>query len=133
MSDGKYLLLDTSAVIALLREVRACRNAVSKASEVFASVITYAELLYGAERAANPQAYRRQTNALMQRTAIIPCTVSTAGCYARLKAHLAAQGTPIPENDIWIAAVAQQHELAVLTSDRHFQRLAGWIDIQWIR
>jgi tRNA(fMet)-specific endonuclease VapC len=43
--------------------------------------------------------------------------------YARLFAQLRAQGTPIPTNDLWIAALVQQHNLILYSRDRHFDRL----------
>jgi tRNA(fMet)-specific endonuclease VapC len=43
--------------------------------------------------------------------------------YARLFAHLRGQGTPIPTNDLWIAALAVQHGLTLCTSDAHFRHL----------
>jgi len=43
--------------------------------------------------------------------------------YASVFAQLRRQGTPIPTNDIWIAAIVLQHDLALLTSDAHFSSL----------
>jgi tRNA(fMet)-specific endonuclease VapC len=47
----------------------------------------------------------------------------TTHSYASLFAQLRRQGTPIPSNDLWIAALAIQHDLPLLTSDRHFTHL----------
>jgi tRNA(fMet)-specific endonuclease VapC len=47
----------------------------------------------------------------------------TVEIYARLFAYLRAAGTPVPTNDIWIASLAVQHRLALLTRDAHFQKL----------
>lgn len=43
--------------------------------------------------------------------------------YAAVYAQLRRQGTPIPTNDMWIAAIALQHDLALCTRDKHFNRL----------
>jgi tRNA(fMet)-specific endonuclease VapC len=43
--------------------------------------------------------------------------------YAAAFAQLRGQGTPIPTNDLWIAALVLQHDLALCTRDRHFDRL----------
>jgi tRNA(fMet)-specific endonuclease VapC len=43
--------------------------------------------------------------------------------YASVFAQLRRQGTPIPTNDMWIAALALQHDLVLCTRDRHFDRL----------
>jgi tRNA(fMet)-specific endonuclease VapC len=43
--------------------------------------------------------------------------------YASVYAQLRRQGTPIPTNDVWIAALALQHDLVLCTRDRHFEHL----------
>lgn len=52
--------------------------------------------------------------------AVVPCTDETADYYARIFKALRANGTPIPTNDIWIAASALEHGAAVLSGDGHF-------------
>ena len=52
--------------------------------------------------------------------AIIPCTDETADYYARIYKALKANGTPLPTNDIWIAASALEHGASVLSGDSHF-------------
>ena len=55
----------------------------------------------------------------------------TAKEYGRLKHQLWKKGNPIPENDLWIAAIASQHDITVLTRDKHFQAISG-IKLQMI-
>ena len=55
--------------------------------------------------------------------AIIPCTDETADYYARIFKTLKENGTPLPTNDIWIAAAAIEHGAAVLSSDDHFSHV----------
>ena len=45
--------------------------------------------------------------------------------YAKIKAQLKADGHPIPENDIWIAACALAYNLTVVTADKHFAFIKG--------
>jgi tRNA(fMet)-specific endonuclease VapC len=47
----------------------------------------------------------------------------TAEHYARLFVQLKRAGTPVPDNDLWIAALALEHDLVLITRDRHFQRI----------
>lgn len=47
----------------------------------------------------------------------------TAEHYARLFVQLKRAGTPIPDNDLWIAALALQHDLKLITHDHHFERV----------
>jgi predicted nucleic acid-binding protein len=55
---------------------------------------------------------------------VLAVTAETAASYATLRVGLKQQGTPIPANDAWIAALALQHKLPVLSRDRHFDAVA---------
>lgn len=57
------------------------------------------------------------------RVRVLLADEQTTQAYAALFAQLRRQGTPIPTNDLWIAALATQHGLPLLTSDRHFSHL----------
>ncbi len=57
------------------------------------------------------------------RVSVLLADEQTTHAYAVLFAQLRRQGTPIPTNDMWIAALAIQHDLPLLTSDRHFSHL----------
>ena len=50
-------------------------------------------------------------------------TVETTRHYAYLYRQLRAAGTPIPANDLWIAALVVQHELTLFSRDAHFDAL----------
>jgi tRNA(fMet)-specific endonuclease VapC len=56
---------------------------------------------------------------------ILPCDESTAEYYGRIKNELRVAGTPVPENDIWIAAIASQYQLDLLSNDSHFDKVKG--------
>lgn len=58
-----------------------------------------------------------------ERVEILACDEQTTHFYAQLFAQLRRQGTPIPINDVWIAALAIQHRYALLTFDTDFDRL----------
>ena len=51
---------------------------------------------------------------------VVPCTYETADYYARIYKVLRNNGTPIPTNDIWIAASALEHSATVISGDGHF-------------
>jgi predicted nucleic acid-binding protein len=51
--------------------------------------------------------------------------------YGRIKAELARAGAPIPENDVWIAALAIEHGLPLATCDAHFSRVSGLTVLDW--
>ena len=56
----------------------------------------------------------------------------TAEEYARLHAELARAGTPIPSNDLWIAALAVERGMTVVTSDDHFRRIPSLVLENWL-
>jgi tRNA(fMet)-specific endonuclease VapC len=56
---------------------------------------------------------------------------ATAEIYANLAAELERKGTPIPENDIWIAAVSLELDMPLATRDAHFERVAGLAVLRW--
>ena len=47
----------------------------------------------------------------------------TADNYARIFVQLKRAGTPVPDNDLWIAAMVLEHDLVLITRDRHFERI----------
>jgi tRNA(fMet)-specific endonuclease VapC len=57
------------------------------------------------------------------RVELLPCDEGTTSIYAALKLQLKRQGTPIPINDVWIAALVLQHDGALFTRDTDFDHL----------
>ena len=51
--------------------------------------------------------------------------------YGKIKNQLKEKGQPIPENDIWIAAIAQQYDLTLVTDDLHFDTITGLKIEKW--
>ncbi|MEX1117442.1 MAG: type II toxin-antitoxin system VapC family toxin [Terrimicrobiaceae bacterium] len=54
---------------------------------------------------------------------VLNTTERTSQIYAEFRHSLKSRGTPIPENDIWIAALVHEHGLSLCTSDAHFSNL----------
>lgn len=51
--------------------------------------------------------------------------------YGKIKSSLRKKGSPIPENDIWIAAIALHHKLTLVTRDGHFNQVSGLKSVVW--
>ncbi|MDW8392535.1 MAG: PIN domain-containing protein, partial [Oscillochloridaceae bacterium] len=64
-------------------------------------------------------------------TPVPGCGVETARLYGRIKNSLQLKGRPIPENDLWIAAVALEHDLTPVTGDTHFTEIADLRIVVW--
>jgi tRNA(fMet)-specific endonuclease VapC len=56
---------------------------------------------------------------------------TTAVLYGEVKSELKQMGTPIPENDIWIAAIARQYGLTVVSRDKHFSLIINLASESW--
>ena len=64
-------------------------------------------------------------------TTILVADETTTRHYAEIRLQLTTAGTPIPMNDLWIAAIARQHKLPVLSRDTHFDQVSGLARIGW--
>ena len=62
---------------------------------------------------------------------VLDVNSETARHYADVREELRRAKTPIPENDLWIAALARQHDLPVITRDAHFDNVPGIRRIGW--
>lgn len=120
------LLLDTSAYSAFVKGEAEAVAAVQGADAIFLNPIIVAELLAGfgggRRRAENESGLERFLES--PRSVLVDVDRETAVRYAFILNSLRAAGTPIPTNDIWIAASAMQHGLDLLTADEHFAKVA---------
>ena len=97
--------------------------------DAFLSVVTASELLHGVHRAATPAQRSRRSafvEALLQRFPVLDVDLATARAHARVWADLAAAGTRVGRNDLWLAAAALAHGLTLATANlREFERVPG--------
>lgn len=127
---GSYLI-DTSIIIPYRAGDPAVVQHVNDADEVFLPVVAVGELLFGALKSPHPERNRQWVEELVRRTPVLDCDLETAEVYAGTRDQLRLAGFPIPENDIWIAAVARQHDLVLATRDKHFSYIPGLAFEQW--
>lgn len=88
-------------------------------------VTVLGELYCGLRKCNNPEKERLKIGDLRERCLIVGVDEGTAIRYAEIYSNLEEQGTMIPLNDIWIAAFAVRHEMALLARDGHFERIDG--------
>jgi tRNA(fMet)-specific endonuclease VapC len=117
-------LLDTTAVIALFAADKAVCDRIARANVLVSSTVL-GELYYGALKSSRSAANLARIEEFASSVGVLACDAATARHYAQVKERLRAKGRPIPENDIWIAAVALQHSLPLATRDDHFQAVEG--------
>jgi tRNA(fMet)-specific endonuclease VapC len=127
------LLIDTSALVALERDELTWDDLDdATGNEPLAlPAIVLAELLAGVHLADTPgraSTRRARIDALSQRLPVIPFSAGAADQWARTFSELYRSGTPIPSNDLIVAATALELEFGVLvgpTGEAHFGRVPG--------
>ena len=128
--NGRFLL-DTNIVIALFAQDTAVLQRLAQAGEVFVPSIVLGELYYGAGKSARVEENIARIDEFAANTAILACDTETARRYGQIKNALRAKGRPLPENDIWIGAIAVQHGLTLVSRDAHFQEIDSLSTETW--
>jgi len=98
---------------------------VQRADAISLNPVVLGELLAGFRRGGRARRNRALLDELLDspRVAVAPIDEETSSFYAEVHSALRRAGTPIPTNDVWIAASAMQHGLRLVTTDRHFERV----------
>jgi tRNA(fMet)-specific endonuclease VapC len=122
---GNNLLVDTSIVVDLFKQIDQVVSIIRKTETVFIPVTVLGELYLGAHRASNVEKKMQQIQGFLLTCKLLNTENTTAHYYANVKAGLLRKGRPIPENDMWIAAVALQYDLPIYTFDAHFREVDG--------
>lgn len=122
--SGRFLL-DTNVVIALFAGDAAVQQHLEQAEEVFVPSIVLGELYFGARKSGRVKENLARIDEFATNSSVLACDTDTAKEYGVIKNALREKGRPIPENDIWIAAIARQYELILVTRDTHFDEVEG--------
>jgi tRNA(fMet)-specific endonuclease VapC len=120
--SGRYLL-DTNIAIALFANEIAARDNLVQADEVFIPSIVIGELCFGAKKSGRVPENLLRVDEFAASNVVLSCDSETARYYGEIKNALRIKGRPLPENDIWIAAIALQHDLVLATRDIHFDEI----------
>lgn len=117
-------LLDSNAVIACLNTgEQAITSLIVQADAVYLSAVVVGELLFGALASGRTEQNLKVLNTFISENAVLIDHQDTARVYADVRLKLKRLGRPIPENDLWIAATAIQHNLMLVTRDAHFSAI----------
>ena len=119
--------IDTSAYVALKQGDERVATLVRASDEILISIVVVAELMFGFRNGSRYDRNVEELQALLRRPAVSVQDAgwTTADRFGRIAAALRRAGTPIPSNDIWIAAHAMEHGAELVTLDRHFQSIPG--------
>lgn len=119
------VMLDTSGYSALATGHEQIKRALQEADEVWVSPVVLGELHAGFRRGTRRADNERDLARFLcsPRVAVADVVEETAFRYAEILAFLKDAGTPVPTNDIWIAAGAMEHGLRLVTTDAHYRKI----------
>ncbi len=120
------VILDSNAIIALLDGNKAVARMLENVQQVLVPAIVCGEIDAGAQGDTKRERATREAFAAfleMEQVAVLPVMRKTGEFYARVFSFLKSAGTPIPTNDIWIAAAVLETGGLLITTDRHLLAL----------
>lgn len=125
------MILDTNGLSAVADGDAALEPILRKSAEIAVPVIVLGEYRYGIRQSRDRQRYEQWLTESIRNYRVLDVDEETSSFYATLRSELKRAGTPIPSNDVWIAALCRQHSLSVLSRDRHFDLVRGIERIDW--
>ena len=125
------MILDTNGLSALAEGEPALESLLRKATQIAIPVIVLGEYRYGIAHSRARKLYEEWLTAYLSRFRILDVDEETTLSYRDVRTELKRAGTPIPSNDVWIAALCRQHRLPLLSCDRHFDAVPGIRRLAW--
>ena len=125
------MILDTNALSAFADGDTAVGAILGGQARAAIPVIVLGEFRYGIAQSRHRPAYEAWLASGLAGFEVLPVTEETAVAYATLRVALKRTGRPIPANDAWIAALALQHGLPLLSRDEHFDSVPGLRRERW--
>lgn len=121
------LLLDTNTYTAFKRNHSDVCDLLRHAHTIALNAVILGELKAGFAFGGKETQNLQELEQFLAKPRImqLPIDSQTAKHYALIYKQLRSKGQPIPTNDLWIAATARQHQLSVLTFDKHFKQIEG--------
>ena len=123
----KKIILDTNAYTRLLTGEEDVLDVIGTAETVYMSIFVLGELYAGFAGGTKERGNRDTLNRFLLKPSvkILNATSETAEVFGVLKQDLKKAGTPLPINDVWIAAHALETGSTLITYDGHFKKIAG--------
>jgi len=125
------VILDTNGLSALAEGVAGLKPILRRADQICIPVIVLGEYRYGISQSRAREHYERWLTEYLPTFCVLEIDERTTVSYSSIRGELKKAGTPIPANDVWIAALCRQHSLPLLSRDRHFDAVSGITRIAW--
>ena len=117
---GNSYFIDTNIVVEFFRGNETVINHLNENKDFAIAAIVLGEQEFGIQNSKQHQKHSNQLKDFMTGVDVVKIDKETAVWYGKIKTELRKPGKPIPENDIWIAALSLQHNLTLVTNDAHF-------------
>ncbi len=123
----RRILIDTNIYAAFMLNVPEVVSILSFAEQIFISPVVLGELLSGFKFGAKEKKNRNELERFLDNSHVNEVSIDseTSEFYSEIYRLLRSKGKPVPSNDMWIAASAMQHGLALCTLDAHFDNIEG--------
>ena len=123
------IMLDTSAYVGFKRNAAEAVEIITGAELILFSPIVLGELMFGFRSGKRFKENMAVLNSFLEHEAVEMVQIGkiTSDRYSRIAAQLKRQGTPIPTNDIWVAAQTMEHGAELITPDQHFEKINGLV------
>jgi tRNA(fMet)-specific endonuclease VapC len=123
------VLLDTSAYVAFKVGRDEVVEIIAAAERILFSPVVLGELMFGFRNGTRFKQNMEELDQFIRHESVefIQIGRVTADRYSRIASHLKQQGTPIPTNDIWIAAQTMECGAELIASDNHFEKVPGLV------
>ena len=125
------MIVDTNGLSAMADGDPQLEPIIATSSELAIPVIVLGEYRYGIGQSRNCVRYEKWLLEVVATCRILIVDDGTASEYAAIRGELKKIGRPIPGNDVWIAALARQHAMPVLSRDEHFDWVPQIRRISW--
>lgn len=125
------MILDTNALSAFIDGDSAAGAILQRQHRAAIPVVVLGEFRYGIAASRHRKSYEEWLDAHLRHFDILAITPDTTMPFASLRATLKRLGRPIPANDAWIAALAMQYDLPILSRDEHFDALPEVRRVSW--
>lgn len=125
------MILDTNALSAFAEGEQAVRDAITSHPGPYLPVIVLGEYRFGLMQLRDQRRRMAWLEGLLAQWTVLEITGETTLAYAEIRQVLKRNATPIPPNDTWIASLARQHGLSILSSDPHFDLVPGIERLAW--
>ena len=125
------VILDTNALSSFVDGDKALLRSLANEPELAIPTVVLGEYLFGVQQSRFRASYEAWIKTNLAHFDLLPVARETAERYSEIRRELKAAGTPIPTNDLWVAAIAREHKMRIATRDTHFRAVQGLAVLTW--